>query len=144
MQMSWQPVKMGYCAELLLDLPPSAGFMYRTSNNMVQLLSGSCVFTPAGFEGEYESQDLIVVGDEASKKYILAGAVTAFRSMTYFKLVKRGRFHSVIMHQPHIKEGMTPEEVVVLTGDDWRELMIQYAETTAKKWEYLPLLQKKI
>lgn len=143
MQMSWQPVKMGYCAELLLDLPPSAGFMYRTSNNMIQLLSGSCVFTPAGFDGEYESQDLIVVGDEASKKFILAGAVTAFRSMTYFKLVKKGRFHSLIMHQPHIKEGMTPEEVIVLTGDDWRELMIQYAETTAKKMGVSPIAAEK-
>ena len=52
MQANWQPLKSGYRAELLLDLPPSAAFMYRVSNNMVQILPGSCVTTPAGFEGE--------------------------------------------------------------------------------------------
>lgn len=142
MQNLWQPVKAGYTAELLLDLPPSASFMYRTSNNMVPLLSGSCVFYPSGFEGEYESQDVIVVGDEASRQFVLAGAVTAFRSMTSFKLIKRGRFHSIVVHQPHIKDGMTPEEVIVLKGDDWRDLMVQYAETTAKKMGVKPIDSK--
>ncbi|MBQ4328896.1 MAG: alpha-galactosidase [Lentisphaeria bacterium] len=139
MQANWQPLKSGYRAELLLDLPPSAAFMYRVSNNMVQILPGSCVTTPAGFEGEYESQDVIVVGDIQSKQYVLAGAVTAHRSMSHFKLVKRGRFHSITVHQPHIKEGMTPEEIIVLKGEDWRELMIRYAETAAKKMGVAPI-----
>lgn len=139
MQNLWQPVKQGYSAEMLLDLPPSAAFMYRTSNNMNPLLTGPCAFRPTAFEGEYESQDVIVVGDEASKQFVLAGAVTAFRSMSYFKLNKRPRFHSIIVHQPSIKPGETPEEIVVLKGGDWRDLLIRYAELTAKKMGVKPI-----
>lgn len=139
MQQLWQPVKRGYSAEMLLDLPPSAAFMYRVTNNMNPLLTGPCAFHPTAFEGEYESQDVIVVGDEASRQFVLAGAVTAFRSMSYFKLVKRPRFHSIIVNQPGIKPGETPEEIVVLKGDDWRDLLIEYAGITAEKMGVKPI-----
>ncbi|MBQ9787312.1 MAG: alpha-galactosidase [Lentisphaeria bacterium] len=139
MQNLWKPLKKTYRAEMLLDLPPASAFMYRTSNNMVQILSGPSVFSPPGYDAEYISQNLIVVGDMNTRRYILAGAVTAKRSMSYFKLIKKGRFHSIIVEQPHIQEGMEPEEVVVLEGDDWRELMIRYAEQAAEKMGVKPI-----
>ncbi len=134
MNCKWENLKACYQAEMPLDLPPESAFMYRTSNNMVPLLSGSSVFYPAAFEGDYPSQDVIVVGDEVNNDYVLAGAVTAFRSLSFFTLKKSGfKFKSIVVTQPHIKPGETPEEVIVLRGSDWRELLVQYAECTAKK-----------
>lgn len=130
----WKSVKSCYRAEYILDLPPEAAFMYRCTNNMVAQLSGSCVFKPSGFDGEYHSQDVIVVGDENTSQYVLAGAVTAFRSLTFFTLNKRGgRFVSIEVKQPDIKPEETPEEILILKGSDWRDLLVKYAECTAGK-----------
>lgn len=132
-QVCWKPQRNCYRAEFELDLPPGAGFMFRSSNNMTPLLVSSNVFWPPAFEGEYPSQDVIVVGDVDSRQYVLAGAVTAHRSLTYFSLLKRGRFKSILVKQPDILDGDTPEELVVLKGDDWRKLLFDYARIAAAK-----------
>ena len=142
-QVVWAPEKPCYRAEMLLDLPPSAQFVYRNSNNMCPILPGSSVHTPAAPECEMPSQDVIVVGDEASSRYILAGAITAHRSMTYFTLVKRGRFHSILVKQPDIAPDAVPEDVIVLEGDDWRKLLIQYADQAARAMAVKPIKAEK-
>ena len=142
-QVTWAPEQPCYRAEMLLDLPPSAEFVYRNSNNMCPILPGSPAFTPSAPDCEMPSQDVIVVGDAASKRYILAGAITAHRSMTYFTLVKRGRFHSILVKQPEIAPDGVPEEVIVLEGDDWRKLLIQYADQAARAMAVKPIKAEK-
>ncbi len=131
---SWEKEKNCYRREWKLDMPPGSNFMYREANNMSMMLEPCAIFDPHMSEGDFSSQDVIVVGSPKEKKYLLAGAVTAFRSLTYFSLIKRaGLQHSILMRQPDIMEGETPEEVIVLEGPDWRELLIQYAETVKRK-----------
>lgn len=128
----WQSPRPCFRTEFPLDLPPSAAFVYRSANNMALLSAGSCVFTPPAFDGEYPSEDVIVVGDEKSGTYILAGALTARRSLSYFTLIKHGRFHSIEVKQPEIAPDGTPEELICLEGNDWRKLLIEYAERSAE------------
>ena len=120
----WTPERPCYRAELKLDLPPFAEFIFRNSNNMSPILPGSAVTSPSAPECELPSQDVIVVGDEASSRYILAGALTAKRSMTYFTLVKRGRFDSILVKQPDIEPGDTPETLQrrVMEQAEWQLL----------------------
>ena len=80
----WQPPRPCYRAELPLDLPPSANVIYRSANGMSPLFCGSNLFTPGAGDGEYPSEDVVVVGDADSSEYLLAGALTCHRSMTYF------------------------------------------------------------
>ncbi|OQA84916.1 MAG: Melibiase [Lentisphaerae bacterium ADurb.Bin242] len=122
-----------YRAYLPLDLPPEADFAYRNNNNMVAHLQGSNVFPARVFNGDYPSQDMLVIGDIYSKRFMLIGALTAFRSLTYLTLHRRGKFTGVTVEQPHIKPDETPEEILVLEGDSWQDLMIQYADAAAKK-----------
>ncbi len=140
---NWQSEKPCYRAELELDLPPQAGFMFRSSNNMCPLLPSSNVFWPPAFEGEYNSQDVIVVGDETTKRFVLAGATTAHRSLTYFSLYKRGRFKSILVKQPDIQPGEKPEEIIVLEGSDWRKLLKDYAAITARNMGVAPIKAEK-
>ena len=135
----WTPERPCYRAELKLDLPPFAEFIFRNSNNMSPILPGSAVTSPSAPECELPSQDVIVVGDEASGRYILAGALTAKRSMTYFTLVKRGRFDSILVKQPDIAPGDTPEEILVLEGSDWRKLLTAYADRAARAMAVKPI-----
>ncbi len=120
-------------AYLPLDLPPEADFAYRNNNNMVAHLQGSNVFPARAFNGDYPSQDMLVVGDIYSGRFILVGALTAFRSLTYLTLHKRGKFTGITIEQPHIKPGETPEEILILEGSSWQELMIAYADAAAAK-----------
>lgn len=135
----WRKPQPCYQAVLSLNLPPEAAFMYRSANNMVPLASSSSLFAPPAFDGEYFSEDVIVVGDENSKQFVLAGALTAFRSLSYFSLVKRGRFHSILLKQPNIRPDEEPEKVVVLTGDDWRLLLQRYADLSARAMQVAPI-----
>lgn len=129
-----QMAKDFYRAEIKLDLPAGAGFMYHQYNNMPLPITPSAVFNPTGFDGEFSSADVIVVGDEATKQYVLAGAATAHRSLTFFSLIKKAsNMHSIEVRQPDIMPGDTPEEIVVLSGSDWRELLKQYADITVEK-----------
>ena len=81
----------------------------------------------------------LVVGDEPRNRYFLVGALTANRSLTYFALHRMGRNLGVTVTQPMIKPDETPEEVVVLEGPDWRELLVQYAEMSAKAMNVKPI-----
>ena len=46
--------------------------------------------------------------------------------------------------QPEIKAGEKPEEMVVLEGEDWRQLLCDYADITAKKMGVPPSTAKRI
>ena len=129
----WRQTSPCYRAELPLDLPPGAAFVWRAANNMALPAAGSTLFTPPPFDGEFPSQEVIIVGDETTQDFILAGAVTARRSLSYFTLIKRGRFHSVEVKQPMIAPDEEPEELLVLRGNDWRELLKEYARCTAER-----------
>ncbi len=127
----WRQPKPCWRAWLPLDLPPSAAVAYRASNYFVPLAPGGALFSPSAFAGEYYSETVIVAGDEKSSTYVLAGALTARRSLTSFMLVKRGRLSGIEVKQPEIPPDGEPEELLVLTGDDWRRLLIEYAERAA-------------
>ncbi len=134
--MSYQlsEVKPFYLRRIMLDLPPSSFFVYRHDNNMALRREPSPVFAATRADEELASSDVIVVGNEAAKRYILAGAVTAYRSLTHFLLVREaGLMRYIEVRQKDIAEGETPEEVVVLEGDDWRELLCQYADICAER-----------
>ena len=129
-----KPVKNFYRREIMLDLPPGSNFMYRQCNNMGFLAEPSCTIYTAGFDTEYTSDDVIVVGDEVSNTYLLAGAVTAYRSFTFFTLIKKAaNQHKIEVRQPDIMEGETPEEVVILRGNDWKKLLEDYATIVAER-----------
>lgn len=114
---------------LPLDLPPSAAFFHRNLNGVTPsdygpvTLSAHCTF-----DGDFCSQDFLVAGDVASGRYILVGALTAERSLSYLALERRqGRFTGVRVRQPDIGDGADPEEIVVIEGGDWRDLVLDYA-----------------
>ncbi len=117
-----------------LDLPASAEFVYKNYNTCVQADDSPCIWKSEAFETVWISQDTVIVGDLASKQYILFGAITAFRSFTYFIVHKhQGRFVSVTAYQPEISKDGTPEEIIVLKGRNWRQLLIDYARMAAER-----------
>ena len=133
-------INAGACLEncfvktFLLDLPVAATFVHRSYNNCVQADYGSSIWKYVAFETAWTSQDVVIVGDIASKQYVLIGAVTAFRSFTHFIVHKeQNRFTSVTAYQPEIRKGEKPEEIIVLKGSDWRLLLIDYAKTAAER-----------
>ena len=101
----WQPETACYRASLPLDLPPEATFVCRNNNNMAPSVPNPNVCTLGGMDWTMDSQDVIVVGDAATKRYVLAGALTAKRSMSYFTLIRKGRFVGISVIQPFIKPG---------------------------------------
>jgi len=112
----------------LADLPADAYFVYYNTFSMCfgNAVPSTAVFAQA--EGGFCSDDVVVVGSVAASKYILVGALTAWRSLTHFRVVRRGgRFQAVEVVQPYIKPGEPPEELLVLAGEDWRELLQEYA-----------------
>ena len=135
----WQPETACYRASLPLDLPPEATFVYRNNNNMAPSIPNPNVCTLGGMDWTMDSQDVIVVGDTASKRYVLAGALTAKRSMSYFSVIRKGRFVAIDVLQPFIRPGEKPEELLVLEGADWRDLMLQYADAAAAKMGVGPI-----
>ncbi len=129
-----KPCRHCYCREVPLNLPPPAVFMYRESNNMTIRNEPPSVFITSGFDTEFNSDDVIVVGNHWEKKYVLVGALTAHRSLTFLTLIHKGsNMHCIEVRQPDILEGEEPEEVAVLEGDDWRKLLKQYADLVAEK-----------
>lgn len=138
--LQWQTVKKGYEAWLSLEfLPPDSTFVYRNSNNMTLIEPSSAICTPCGFHSDMQSHDVVIVGNVRTEDYVLAGAVTAFRSLTYFTVRKRGRINGIVVHQPHIKENETPEKIVILRGNDWRKLLLDYARMAAEEMGYKPV-----
>ena len=69
--MEWKSLKECYRACLPLNLPAEAGLIYRSSNNMCPQFPGSAFFTTSGFDCDYSSHDVVVVGDGRSKQYVL-------------------------------------------------------------------------
>lgn len=115
-----------------LDLSPKADFFYRNFNNMTPSEYGPVMQCLKGFDGDYTSQDFILTGDYDKEEFILVGAVTARRSMTYLYLHRRHtRLSGISFYQPDIGKDHTPEKMIVIKGNDWKELLIKYAELAA-------------
>ncbi|MBC2593814.1 alpha-galactosidase [Ruficoccus amylovorans] len=134
MNADWTRASTCYRREFSLNLPSSANTIYRSANNMSPLWAGSVLFSPGSSDGDFPSQDVIVVGDAQTDQYVLAGAVTCIRSQTYFTLKKRNtRFVCIEVVQPSVADEGEPEEIIVLTGNDWRMLLIEYAERVAER-----------
>ena len=134
MNLKWENKKSCYEARLSLDfLPPDSSFVYRSSNNMAALDPMPPALPVSPWHAEVHSQDVIVAGNDRTGEYVLAGAVTAYRSLSFFTLVKDVRFTELVVRQPYIKPEETPEKIVILKGNDWRKLLLEYAETAAKE-----------
>lgn len=119
------------------DLPVSSRFVYRNGGTMNQRCCGEGNYTFfAAYNSEVVSDDVIVVGDEGRKAFVLVGALTAKRSLTHLSAVWRGgKLREIKIWQPEIREGEKPEEIVVLRGDDWRKLLLEYGRLVAKAME---------
>lgn len=115
----------------LTDTP--SPFIYTQANTMCRSHGTYCNYTYfTSYNSEVVADDVIVVGDEYAGKFILVGATTAYRSLTHLAAVWRGhRFREIRVWQPEIKEGETPEKIVVLEGADWRRLLLDYADLVA-------------
>ena len=112
MTLQWEKKKECYEAVLSLDfLPPDSSFVYRSSNNMAALDPMPPAMPASSYHAEIHSQDVIVVGNERTSEYLLAGAVTAHRSLSYFYLRKDCRFTELLVRQPFIKPGEQPEKI---------------------------------
>ncbi len=123
-----------YRRELKLDLPPGSYFMYKTENNMSIDYQPPKACHANGFDVEFTSSDVIIAGNEQKNIYTLVGALTAYRSYTFFSLRRKAtNMHSIEVRQPDIMEGDTPEEIAVLKGSDWKVLLNQYADLVAEK-----------
>ncbi|MBR7140483.1 MAG: alpha-galactosidase [Lentisphaeria bacterium] len=131
MSFSWQTLDDGYRAQIKLDLPAGA-IVYTCNSTMVQLNPLPPLKRGVQNFGDFSSANVIVVGHD--EKYILAGAVTAFRSLTMLRAVfEQRRLSAVEVWQPEIRKGEKPEEMVILEGSDWRKLLCDYADIAAKK-----------
>ncbi len=123
-----------YIDRISVDLPPQADFFHRGSNSITPAEYGPFIHRLAGFDALLASQDFVILGAPKERDYRLFGAVTASRSLTYFLAHREhGRFASVLVYQPEIRRGETPEEVVCLRGDDWRDLLQEYANIAAER-----------
>ncbi|MBE6359616.1 MAG: alpha-galactosidase [Lentisphaerae bacterium] len=132
-KLMWQKELPGYRAYLPVELPPEATYVYRGNNNMESAVVAPNVHMIHGCDAALTAQDVVVVGDVASKRYILAGALSARYSLTYFTVIRRGKLCGIEVFMPHITNGREPEKTVVLEGDDPQKLLIEYAEMAAKE-----------
>ena len=124
-----------YQRQLTLDMPATASFIYNHAGTMNQRCNNDSLYTNfSAYNSEVVADDVIVVGDVATSKFVLVGALTAFRSLTHLSVVFRGRkMREIKIWQPEIKEGEKPEEIAVLEGDDWRDLLLRYGKMVADK-----------
>ena len=115
---------------LPLDLPATANFVFSQAGTMNDRTSRDSFYkTFCGYNSEIMADDVLVVGDAASSRYVLVGAVTAFRSLTHLSVVFRGRrMCEIKVWQPEIPADGEPEELAILEGPDWRDLLLQYGE----------------
>lgn len=116
-----------------IDMPASASFIYNHAGTMNQRCTNDNLFANfCAYNSEVVADDVIVVGDHSSSRYVLVGALTAKRSLTHLSVVWRGRkMREIKIWQPEIKEGDEPEEILILEGGDWRELLVQYGKRAA-------------
>ncbi|MBO7146519.1 MAG: alpha-galactosidase [Lentisphaeria bacterium] len=141
MSYSWSQVTGGYRASFQVDFAPGT-FVYRVNPFMIQLNPLPALTSDLAEFGDITSTNVIVVGKE--DHFILAGAVTAFRSLTIFRAVyDTRRIIRIEMEQPDIHPDEKPEETVILEGTDWRELLFQYADIAAQKMGAKPISAEK-
>ena len=134
------PEEPCYRAEIKVDILTPIVFLYSSVNNMTVSRDLPSLQSITAFESEFPSEDVIIVGDPAHSEFLLAGAVTANRSLTFFTAVREARrLIKIRVCQPSIGPEEQPEEILILTGSDWRELLVQYAETVAGKAGVKPM-----
>ena len=120
-----------YVRSYELDLPRTADY-FQWEPQLVPHEYGPFSMHTGIFDAQMTSRDWCIVGDTTTDEYVLLGAVTAFRSFTYFTAMRdQGLFRHVLVCQPEIADGEAPEEVVALRGNDWRKLLKEYASRVA-------------
>ena len=130
----WNREQKYFRASMDLSLPPGSSFCYVSNAMMTQVFPRPNLDRVLDWTRDVFSTDVIIVGNDFLNKYILAGALTALRSTTDFTAKMRNRtFVSIEMEQRYIHPDEEPEETVILEGDDWKELLAQYAEMAAKR-----------
>ena len=140
MSCSWEQLD-GYRSQIKLDLPADS-FVCSFNATMAQIHPLPTLTKGLQSFGDTSSAGVIVVG--SGDKAILAGAVTAFRSQTMLRAVfEQRRITAIEVWQPEIKAGETPEEMVILEGNDWRQLLCDYADIAAKKNGVAPIDSRK-
>ncbi|MBP5639466.1 MAG: hypothetical protein J6X55_08300, partial [Victivallales bacterium] len=141
--MELQQLKSCYRSSLPINLPPEACLVYRSSNNMCPHLPSAPLTEVCNFDCDLPSQDVVIVGNQRTNEYILIGALTANRSLTYFLVRKRsGRLREVLIEQPDIKPDETPEQLMIKKGDDWRALLKEYGAASAAAMGVKPINPK--
>ncbi len=117
-----------------IDLPPGANFFHRGRGMAWLTEYGPEIIQNPPFRNDRISEDWVIVGDVASNRYVLIGAVTARRSLTQLIVHRENsRITRVTVFHPEIGRDGEPEEVVRLEGRDWRELLVQYAELARER-----------
>ena len=141
MAYSWTAEDNGCRARIATDFPAEA-LVYTSNMMMAQAAPLAALTNSMQFWGDIASANVIVVGVEGN--FVLAGAVTAFRSLTLLRAVyENRRITAIEMHQPEIRPGEPPEETVILEGPDWRELLTRYAGIAAEKMGVKPIRAEK-
>ena len=141
MSYQWTEQWNGYRSVIKLDLPADT-WIYTSECTMVKFMDLPPLAAGAFMTGDVSSCDVIVVGK--GENFLLAGAVTAHRSQTILRaLFEQRRLTGIEVWQPEIREGESPEEMVILEGSDWRELLSQYAGIAAEKAGVAPIEAKK-
>ena len=121
---------------------PANSVVYRSKMIMAHTTPVTALNSHIENWGDVSSSNVIVVGKD--NNYLLAGAVTAYRSLSVFRAVyENRRIVAIEMTQPEIKPDETPEETVILQGDDWRELLMRYADIAAEKNNVAPIAAEK-
>ena len=124
-----------------LELPETlTPFIYANAGTMNHRVAGDSPYNVfCAYNSEVVADDVIVVGDDATRRYVLVGATTAMRSLTHLSAVWRGRlFRGVRVWQPEISEGAEPEKIVIWEGDDWRDLLRRYGDEVAREMKAAP------
>ena len=137
----WTDGWNGYRSVIKTDFPAGT-WVYTSENSMVRFSGVPPLAAEPVMTGDVSSCNVIVVGKD--DKFLLAGAVTAFRSQTILRaLYEQRRITGIEVWQPEIREGETPEEMVILEGRDWRELLFRYADIAAEKMGVSPIDARK-
>ena len=137
MSFTWMTEMDGYRARIKTDFPADA-VVYTSNMMMAPADPLSALTNSMRFWGDLSSSNVIVVG--CDRHFLLAGAVTAFRSLTLLRAVyENRRITGIEMYQPDIRPGEPPEETIILEGPDWRDLLTQYADISAKKMGVKPI-----
>jgi len=121
-----------YIRSYELDLPRTADY-FQWDPQFTPQTYGPYSRRVGSFDAQLTSRDWCIVGDINTESYVLLGALTALKSFTHFTVFKeQGRFRRVLICQPEIGNEELPEEVTILKGDDWRELLKRYAAMVAE------------